>query len=597
MTAAEKNRFNSREFLGSLLPIITWLPRYQRAWLRVDIMAGVAVWAMTVPQALAYASIAGIPPVYALYTVPFAMILYALFGTSRTLCVGPESAIAIVSAVTVGALATGDPAQFLALTSLLALVVGVLFLVFGLLKLGWVASFLGQPVLKGFTQGIALTVMVGQLPTLLGTNSAFSKTLDGLRNVPELLGLSIGHEGFFVQTWAVLRTVGQAHTVTAVTGIACLVLLFVFKRFRPLAPSSLIAVTLAVVAVSVFDLEGSGVGVIGEVETGMVTLSLPEVNLEKLVALFPGALAIVLLGYAVSLGVAKVGAQETKEEINPNQELVAHGFANVGAALSSGMVVCGSLSRGSVIRGAGGKTQVVSLVNAVLVILTLTFALPLFYKLPLATLAAIVVVAMFGILDIPYMRRLLRFNRAEFAVGMVALFGVLVLGILAGVTLGVILALAVLIHGVCRPSTAVLGRLPGTNDYRDVAVRPEAESIPGLLIFRFDAPLIFANASYFGDEVRRLIAEASTPVRELLIPVHQVNQLDSTGANELVALQAALEARGIELSVAETKSALRETMRRTNLEEKIGEDHFYESIEAGVRAFLQRQEQTSGRQE
>ena len=594
MTAPEKERRTAGEIARSFIPILTWLPQYNRALFRTDLMAGLAVWAMTVPQALAYASIAGIPPVYALYTVPLAMILYALFGTSRTLCVGPESAIAIVSAVTVGALAAGDPAQFLALTSLLALVVGVLFLVFGFFKLGWIASFLGQPVLKGFTQGIALTVIVGQLPIILGTKPAFSAALDGLRNVPELVGLSIGYEGFFVQTWAVLSTLGRAHPVTAVTGIACLILLLVFKHFRPLAPASLIAVALAVVAVSVFDLDGSGMTLIGEVPTGMVSLSVPELNLEKVMALLPGALAIVFLGYAVSLGVAKVGAQETKEEIDPDQELVAHGFANLGASLSSGMVVCGSLSRGSVIRGAGGRTQIVSLVNAGLVILTLSFALPLFYRLPLAALAAVVVVAMLGILDIPYMRRLLRFNRGEFAVAMVALFGVLVLGILAGVALGVVLALAVLIRCVCRPSTAVLGRLPGTDDYRDIAVRPEAETIPGLLIFRFDAPLIFANVSYFGDTMKRLISDADPPVREVLIPAQQINQLDSTGADQLAKLAAELQMKAISFSFSELKSGLRETMRQTGLEEQIGSDHYCDSIEECVQAFLERQQGGAG---
>jgi MFS superfamily sulfate permease-like transporter len=406
------------------------------------------------------------------------------------------------------------------------------------------------------------------------------------------VGLSVGFKGFFAQAGALLGTLGEAHAATALIGIASLALLFVFRRVRPLWPSALVAVALAVVAVSVFHLDGGGVSVIGHVPTGMVALSVPELNLEKIMSLLPGALAIVLLGYAVSLGVAKVGAQETKEEIDPDQELVAHGFANVGAALSSGMVVCGSLSRGSVIRGAGGKTQVVSLVNGVLVILTLTFALPLFYRLPLATLAAIVVVAMYGILDIPYMRRLFRFNRAEFAVSMVALFGVLVFGILAGVTIGVVLAIAVLIRRVCRPSTAVLGRLPGTDDFRDVAVRPEAEAVPGLLIFRFDAPVIFVNASYFADTLRRLVTEAEEAgraVREVLIPAQQINALDSSAAEQLTMILGEFESRGVTLSFAEAKHPLREAIRRSGLEDAIGADRFYESIEEGVQAFVRRQ--------
>jgi len=276
---------------------------------------------------------------------------------------------------------------------------------------------------------------------------------------------------------------------------------------------------------------------------------------------------------------------------------VGLGVANLGAALSSGFVVCGSLSRGVVIRRAGGQTQVVSLINAGLVLLTLVFVLPLFFNLPNATLSAIVIQAMFGLLNFAYFRWLLRINRGEFAYAMAALFGVLVLGILQGVALGVVLSLVVLIRRVSRPATAILGRLPGTDAYRDITVPPEAQALPGLLIFRFDAPIIFPNAGYFADEVRRLIGEAATPVREVLVAAQQINQLDSTGADQLAKLQAELGAKGIAFSFAEAKSALREAVREIGLEEKIGADHFYELIEDGVQAFFQRQEQTPGEQE
>ena len=575
--------------IKSAFSIIHWLPNYQRAWFRSDIMAGLAVWAMTVPQALAYAGIAGVPPVYGLYAVPLAMAAYAVFGTSRTLSVGPESAIAIISAVTVGALVVGDPSEFLALTSLLALIVGVLFLIFGLLRLGWAANFLSQPVLQGFTQGIALIVIIGQVPKLFGTEAPVAQLVENLRNLPHLIGLEVDYTGFFLQAWAVLATLGEATLSTTAVGLGALALLFAFRRFWPLAPSALIAVLLSVLAVSLLGLADRGVSVIGEVETGMVSLSVPSVSIDKVAALLPGAFAIVLLGYSVSLSVATVGAQATGEEINPNQELVGLGVANLGAALSSGFVVCGSLSRGVVIRRAGGQTQVVSLVNAALVFLTLLFVLPLFFKLPNATLSAIVIQAMFGLLNFAYLRQLFRIDRGEFAYAMAALFGVLVLGILQGVALGVVLSLLILIRRVSRPATAQLGRLPGTDTYRDITVRSEAETLPGLLIFRFDAPVIFPNAGYFADKVRRLIAEAASPVREVLVPAQQINQLDSTGADQLTKLQTELGAKGILLSFAEVKSALLEVMRRTGLEERIGADNFYESIHDGVQAFLQRQ--------
>lgn len=575
--------------LQSYVPILDWLPSYQRSWLRTDLMAGLAVWAMTVPQALAYAGIANVPAIYALYSVPLAMIAYAVFGTSRTLSVGPESAIAIISAVTVGALVVGKPDEFLLLSVMLTLIVAILYLLFGLLKLGWMASFLSQPVLSGFTQGIALTVIIGQASLLFGTEDAVSSAVGSMKNLPQLLGLDIDYSGFLIMAWGVFKTLGEANIATTLLGITSLALLFGIKRLRPMAPSALITVFFAVLAVIFLNLTDSGVRVMGEVETGMVNLSLPTLDMDMITSLLPGAFAIVLLGYSVSLSVASISARETGERIDPNQELISLGFANLGSAISSGIVVSGSLSRGVVIRRAGGQTQMVSLVNAGLVILTLLFLLPLFYKLPQAALAAIVIQAMSGLLDFKYLRRLFNIDRAEFAYAMAALLGVIMLGILKGVALGVLLALAVLIRRVSHPGSTELGQIPGTDSFRDVDAHPEAKLVPGLLIFRFDAPIIFANASYFSSEVRRRIDEAATPVSEVLLPAQQINHLDSTGSTQLVDLNDELKSKGIRLSIAEAKMALLEMMRRTDLEEKLGADHFYETIADGVTAFRQRQ--------
>jgi SulP family sulfate permease len=581
------------DMMKSLLPITQWLPTYQQSGLRGDIMAGLAVWAMTVPQALAYAGIAGVPPIYGLYTVPLAMIAYALLGTSRSLSVGPESAIAIISAVTVGGLVSQDLNEFIALTSLLALVTGVLFLLFGLLRLGWIASFLSQPILQGLVQGIALTVIVGQVSTVIGTEKATGHLIGELSSLPQAIGLDIDYNGFFLQVWALLGSLGEASLATTVVGLASLVLLFAFRQLYPFAPSALIASALAIFAVFVFSLDGLDVRVIGPVETGMISLSIPALSVAKIVSLLPGAFAIALLGYAVSLSIATLGAEKTGERIDPNQELVGLGVANLAAAFSSGFVVCGSLSRGATILRTGGRSQIVSLVNAGLVILTLLIALPFFFKLPYATLSAIVIVAMYGLLDIAYFRRLLEIDRLEFSYGMATLLGVLLLGILEGVALGVLLALVVLIRQVTRPTTAVLGRLPDTDAYRDVGVDARAETIAGLLIFRFDAPIIFPNASYLADEIRRLINEAPTRVEEVLIPAQQINQLDSTGVDRLEKLNTELTAKGIVLALAEVKHAVRERMRQTGLEEKIGANRIYASIDEGVRAFRQQQSERS----
>jgi SulP family sulfate permease len=595
MQTNENGRFTPLERLLSMLPIFIWLPKYERAWLRADLMAGLAVWAMTVPQALAYAGIAGVPPVYGLYTVPLAMLAYSIFGSSRTMCVGPESAIAIISAITVGALVSENSEEFLAVTGLLALLVGVLFLLFGLLRLGWVANFLSQPVLQGFTQGIALTVIVSQVPLLFGTREAASIIVKELRNLPQMFGFELEHIGFILQTWGVMNTLGEANMATVAVGFLSLTLLFSFRYFRPQAPSALITVLLAVTAVFLLRLDEHGVSIIGEIQSGMVGLALPVLSVEKVLALIPGALAIVLLGYSVSLSVAKVGAQTTGEEIDPNQELIALGMGNLGASFSAGFVVCGSLSRGSVITRAGGQTQVVCLINAGLVLLTLAFALPLFFKLPQATLAAIVITAMSGLVSLGYFKKLWHIDRGEFAYALAGLLGVLLLGILHGVALGVALSLAVLIWRVSYPATAVLGRLKGTSNFRDLSVHPAAEPIPGLLIFRFDAPIIFANSSYLADQIRRRVAEAVVPVKEVLLPAHQINHLDATGADQLEKLQAELKGKGIRFSFAEVKHVLQDALRRTGLEEKVGAKQFYESIEEGVEAFLRQQQHVSSK--
>ena len=574
--------------VSSLFPIAAWLPSYERAWLRADIMAGVAVWAMMVPQALAYAGIAGVPPVYGLYGVPLAMLAYAVLGTSRTLSVGPESAIAIVSAVTVGALASGNPSEFLALTSLLALIVGVLFLLLGLFRMGWVANFLSRPVLQGFTQGIALIVIVGQLPTIFGTRPAFSARLAETRNLPQIVGLETDYSGFLVQAWAFFATVMESHALTATVGISSFLILVVLKRFQPTAPSALIVVLLTVLVTSLAGLGDRGVAVVGTVETGMVALSFPSISTGDVVALLPGAFAIVLLGYAVSLSVADVGARRTGETIDPNQELVALGGANLGAALSSGFVVCASLSRGVVIGQAGGRTQVAALINGALVLITLMFALPLFFNLPSAALAAVVVSAMSGLLDFGYLRRLYGIDRSEFAYAMAALLGVILLGILYGVALGVLLAFAVLIKRVSGPGTAVLGRVPGTSKYRDVAISPSSEQIPGLLIFRFDAPIIFVNGAHFSETLRELVADASEPTRQVLIPAQQINHIDSTGSEQLAKISDELRKQDIVLAFAEVKSTVRDMMRRTGLEEEIGAEHFYDSVDSGVQQFIEK---------
>jgi high affinity sulfate transporter 1 len=556
-----------RGFLQRHVPILVWLPRYDRTWLRPDLIAGLAIWAVTVPQSLAYAGIAGVPAVYGLYTVPLAMVGYAIFGTSRTLSVGPDSATVVLSAVTVGALVAQGTDDYIALSATLALLVGVLFVIFGLLRLGWVANFLSHPVMKGFIQGLALIVIVGQLP--------------------KLFGIEGGDGNFFEQLWVIITSLPESNLATVAVGFASLALLYALKRTIPKAPSALITVILAILVVSVFNLEESGVDVVGTIDTGLPPIGLPGGNFDQLSALIGGAMAIVLVGYTESLGAANAAAATTGEEIDPNQEMIALGASNLGSGLSSGFVAAGSLSRTSVVVDSGGKSQMVSLANAFLVLLTLIFLMPFFQNLPQATLGAIVIQAMMGMVDLDYFRRMYRISKPEFVYASATFLGELLVGVLFGVLMGVIISLLVIIRRTSRPNTATIGKIPGEETFRDVKLHPEAKTYPGLLIFRFDSELYFPNADYFSSEVRRHIAEAAEPVKEVLVNAEEINGLDTTGADQLIKLKEDLDKLNIRFGLAHVKSAVRDLMGAAGAVEAIGDENIFESVQDGIDDFLE----------
>jgi SulP family sulfate permease len=503
-----------------------------------------------------------------LYSVPIPLIAYAIFGTSRTMVVGPDSATALISGVTVGALAAQGSSDFVALTSALALAVGVIFLVFGLLRMGWVANFIPEPAMKGFIEGLVWVTVIGQ--------------------VPKLFGIEGGAGNFFEKLWEVIGKLPDADIATTIVGLASLVLLFALKRFLPRVPSALIVVALAVIAVMILDLDNKGVKVVGSQQVGLPPFGIPHVSLADLKGIIPGALAIVLIGYAESLGAAKAAAAKLGGKIDPNQELVSHGPANLASAFSSGFVVVGSLSKTSVAMSAGGKTQLANLVSAVFVFLTLIFLLPLFKNLPVATLGAIVIQAILGLSDLLYLKRLRGINLKEFAVGMVALFGVLILGVLQGIALGVVLALILLIYHASYPEMPELGQLPGEDHFRDVALHPEAGRYSGLLIFRFENSLLFANANHFADQVKLRVEASTEPVREVLVDCHPMNLIDTTGASAIVGLCAELRGKGVRLSLARARDPIRERMRRTGVEKALGEDRIYDTVMEGVKAFEER---------
>ncbi len=555
-----------KSLLTRYLPILEWLPKYQLAWLRPDIIAGLTVWAVLVPEAMAYAGIAGVHPVIGLYTVPIPLIAYAIFGTSRTMIIGPDSATALISGVTIGAVvAKHGSAPFEALTAALAVMVGVFFLLFGLLRMGWVANFISTPVMKGFIQGLVWVTIIGQVPKLFG--------IDG------------GSGNFFEKTWDVVLKLPEANPTTTIIGLASLALLFAFARFLPRVPGALTTVVIAIVVVSVFGLGDKGVEIVGSVKAGLPPFGIPDVKLADLAAIVPGALAIVLLGYAESLGAAKAAQEKSGGEIDPDQELVSHGPANLGAGLSGGFIVVGSLSKTSVAMGAGGKTQLSSLINAGFVFLTLMFLMPLFENLPHATLGAIVIHAMLGLVDFGYLKRLRGISPQEFALAMTAFAGELVFGVLQGIGIGVVLSIIALIYRASYPSTAVLGQSPGQEAYRDVKRHPEAKTLPGLLLFRFDSILFFANANHFADTLKSAVSAAEVPVKAVLVDAETVSAIDTTACEALVKLQSELAGQGIALAFARVRDPVRDVMQRSGVEAAVGAERFYERITDGVRAF------------
>jgi SulP family sulfate permease len=554
----------ARKLIIRCLPILTWLPRYQRSWLRADFIAGLTVWAVMVPTALAYTGIAGVNPVIGLYTVPLALVGYALFGTSRSLVVGPDSATALLSAHTIGALVAQNSSDYLALTTSLAFLTGAIFLFFGFLRLGWVANFISQPVMKGFIQGLALVTMMTQLPKMFG--------------VANVQG------DFFQRVWALALELPETHHLTVVVAAAGLALLFALPHISPKVPAALATVAASIGVVTVFGMHHHGVAVVGTIATGLPPLGLPDLTPTHLTAIVHGALAIVLLDYTESLGAAKAAAAVTGGEIDPNQELIGLGAANLGSGFSSGFVVAGSLSQSAVSMGAGGRTQMAALFHTIFIILTLLFLMPLFKNLPQAVLGAIVVRAMIKMLDFGYFRKLLSVSKEDFVFAVAAFLGVLVLGVLPGVAAGVVLSLAVLIYRAGHPTTAQLGKTEGEDVYRNILRRPEARTFPGLLIFRLDANLFFANASYCEERIKHDIAAAAVPVKAVLMDAESINFVDTTAGDMLIKLKQELASKNIRFGLSRVRDPVREFLRRQGVEAALGVDHFFDSITEGVEA-------------
>jgi high affinity sulfate transporter 1 len=518
---------------------------------------------------MAYAGIAGVPPLLGVFTVPLPLLAYACLGTSRTLNVGPDSATALISYNVIGGLAVAGSAEFIGLTVTMTMLVGVLFLLLGLLRTGWVANFISVPVMRGFIQGLVWVTIVGQIPKLLAVASP--------------------HGEFFGKTFELIRESVHANPATATIGLSSLAMLLVLKKCFPRIPAGLTTSTVAVLAVTLLNLHQYGVETVGRLDSGLPSLHVPKMSFADLSFLGTGALAIALLGYCESLGAAKAAGRQVGGDIDSNKELIALGGANVGSAICGGFVAVGSLSKTSVAIDAGAKTQLSSVVQAALVLLTLAFLMPLFTNLPQATLAAIVISAMLSLANFAYLRRLYFVSPGEFCAAATALVGVLVLGVLPGLGLGVGLTAIMLTYRSSYPNTAVLGKMPGVEVYRDVARHPEAQTIPGVLIFRFDASPFFANAAHLERHLKACLRHCSPSPSAVIVDCESMNSIDSTAMDMFIALHAELQARLIVLYFARVKDPVREAMQRAEMEDAMGRDCFFDQICDAVQAHSSRE--------
>jgi high affinity sulfate transporter 1 len=550
------------------LPGLDLLKDYQARWLAKDVIAGLVLSALLVPQGMAYAELAGLPAVTGLYTSVLCLVGYAIFGPSKILVLGPDSSLGPMIAATILPLmgAGGDPARAVALASMLALFTGGAMVLAGVGKLGFIADLLSKPTMLGYMNGLALTILVGQLP--------------------KLFGFSVDANGFIEELGGFVRGVsaGKIVQAAAAIGIVSLVLIMVLQRFLPKLPAVLIAVLAAIIATTVFSLEAKGVALVGVLPQGLPSFTIPRVGWSDLVPLIAGALGISLVALADTISTSSSFADRRGEDVDGNREMVGLGAANLAAGLFQGFPVSTSGSRTAVAEQSGSKTQVTGLVGALVITLMLLLCPWLLQNLPQPTLAAVVIAASLSLADIPATRRLWSQRRTDFTLSMAAFAGVVLLGVLPGILAAITLSVANVFRRAWWPHQATLGRRPGVAGFYDVERHPEAEQLPGCTIFRFDAPLIFANARTFRDEVRVLAKETQSPAW-IVVAAEPVTDVDTTACDMLDDLVTALDRQGVTLVFAEMKGPVKEKTRQFGLRTSIPDDRFFPTLESAVEAW------------
>lgn len=554
------------------MPILEWLPRYDKRHLGGDLSAGLTVGVMLIPQGMAYAMIAGLPPIYGLYASTLPLIIYALLGTSRQLAVGPVAMVSLLTAAGVGSLAAGGTETYIALAIALALFVGLIQFLLGAFRLGFLVNFLSHPVISGFTSAAALIIGLSQLKHLLGVDIARS------------------HHVHEIVLEAIARA-SEINVTTLLIGLGGVFLIIGAKRLHKAIPGPLLAVVFGILLVWGLGLTQQGVKIVGEVPGGLPSFSVPQIQYSTIQDLLPVALAIALVSFMESIAVAKaIQAKHKDYEVVANQELIALGAANIGGAFLQSYPVTGGFSRTAVNDQAGAKTGLAALFSAALIVLTLLFLTPLFYYLPKAILASVIMVAVFGLIDVKEAKHLWKADRSDFWMLIITFLATLGLGIEQGIGIGVVLSLGFIIFRTSRPHIAELGQVPGTPYYRNVERFETVLQKDDLLIIRLDAQLYFANIDFFKDKMQELIqSKPVNKLRTIIINAESINAIDSTAMHALSDLIDDWRKHDLAVYLTGVKGPVRDDLVKGHLMEKIGSQNFYMSVQEGVDAHLRRE--------
>ena len=554
------------------IPALGWLKTYSSTDFRADLAAGLTVGVMLIPQGMAYAMIAGLPPIFGLYASTLPLIIYAIMGTSRQLAVGPVAMVSLLTAAGIGVLAEGGTEAYITLAIMLAFMVGTIQFLLGLFRLGFLVNFLSHPVISGFTSAAALIIGLSQLKHLLGIEIART------HHVHEIIIQAV--ERFGAINW-----------LTVAVGIGGIGLILAVKRWSKSIPGSLLAVVFGILVVWLLGLNEQGVKIVGDIPSGLPALVLPSFSWATVQTLLPVALAISLVSFMESIAVAKaIQAKHKNYEVVPNQELMALGLANIGGAFFQSYPVTGGFSRTAVNDQAGAKTGMASIFSAILIILTLLFLTPLFYFLPKAILASVIMVAVFGLIDYKEAFHLWHTDRSDFWMLIITFVATLSLGIEQGIGIGVILSLAMIIFETTRPHIAQLGKVPGTHFYRNQERFEQVEVRPDLLIVRFDARLYFANLNFFRDKLRKWITLKGETLEAIILNAESINSLDSSALHFLEELAGELRANNQQLLFSGVKGPVRDNLAKADLIQKIGVNQFFMSVQEAVDFFDQQQD-------